>query len=161
MFFKDDQYTTNITTATPERVFMLFKVVNSKNGITNRELKEIVEPSYAKNDNYFTTIREIAKELELIVEDDNYLSSNPKCEKINSIVDLRKYINANMDKFQGGAFYAITSSYFKLNQKVFSEFKNIAELSSKFSDLTNMNITVEGIRAWRFWASFLGVGTRG
>ena len=66
MFFKDTNISTNITAATPERVFALCKCVEEKKNVSDSSLRKMLEPDYAKNSNYYSAIRDAAIELDLI-----------------------------------------------------------------------------------------------
>lgn len=157
MFFKDTNISTNITAATPERVYALCKCIERKKSISNSDLRSLLEPDYAHHSNYYTMIRDVALDLGLI-ENNDFISLKVDSSVIKSIEEMRKYINNNMDQYRHGMFYAITSAYYNMGTSLFREVKNVATLSAKLSNITGMTITDVAMRAWRFWASFLGFG---
>lgn len=157
MFFKDTSVSTNITAATPERVFALCKCVERKKSISEAELRSMLEPDYAKHSNYYPTIRDVALDLGLIDKND-FISLKVDPIQIKTIEDMRRFINSNMDKYRLGMFYAITAAYYKLGQSLFKEVKNVSNAAAMLSSITGITVTVEAMRAWRFWAAFLGFG---
>lgn len=157
MFFKDANISTNITGATPERVYKLCKCVESRKNISDTELRGMLEPEYAKNSNYYSMIRDVALELDLIDSND-FISLKVDSSTIKNIEEMRKFINNNMDKYRHGMFYAITSAYYNLGTFLFKEVSSVSTASTLFSNVTGMSITDYAMRAWRFWASFLGLG---
>lgn len=157
MFFKDTNINTNITGATPERVYALCKCVERKKFISNSDLRSMLEPDYAQHSNYYTMIRDVALDLDLI-ENNDFISLKVDSSVLKSIEEMRKFINNNMDKYRYGMFYAITSAYYDMGTSLFREAKNVTGASALLSNKTNMKITDVAMRAWRFWASFLGFG---
>ena len=157
MFFKDTNISTNITGATPERVYALCKCVESKKSVSDSDLRKMLEPDYAPPSNYYSLIRDVALDLDLI-ENNDFISLKVDSSVIKSIDEMRKFINNNMDKYRRGMFYAITSAYYNMGISLFKEFKNVTTASATLSNITGMTITDVAMRAWRFWASFLGFG---
>lgn len=45
-----------------------------------------------------------------------------------------------------------------MGNDIFKEDKNIANLGPMFSEMTGVPVDAVAMRAWRFWASFLGFG---
>ncbi len=159
MFFKDTNYSTNITTATPERVYVLCKnIERNKTGIRVADLKQLMEPDYVSNGGYFPIIKDAAIDLGLIKEFDNYLSLNVDSSVLESTATMRKYINNHMDQFSKGTFYILTKEYFSMNKEIFSKIESISAAASLFSNQTGISISQECMRAWRFWVTFLGFG---
>lgn len=159
MFFKDTNYSTNITTATPERVYVLCKnIERHKLGIRATDLKQLMEPDYVNNGGYFSIIKDVAIDLGLVKEFDNYLSLNVDSSVLESIATMRKYINNHMDQLSKGTFYILTKEYFSMNKEIFSKIESISAAASFFSSKTGINISQDGMRAWRFWVTFLGFG---
>lgn len=158
MFFKDTIHVANITAATPERVYKLSKIVEKEGSIRREDLKEKVAPRYARSENYFSIILNVAKELELIYDDDGNISLVVEKNCLKTIEDMRRYINSNMAKFKNGTFFHITSTYFDLNQSAFKEGKDYQRLADLVNNKKGISIHVDEIRVWRFWSSFLGFG---
>ena len=157
MFFKDTNISTNITAATPERVFALCQCVEEKKNVSDSSLRKMLEPDYAKNSNYYSAIRDAAIELDLIDYND-YISLKVEPDVIKNIEAMRNYINSNISNISHGAFYAITKTYFSLGEKIFGEIKNMSGAAAIISNVSNVTVNDVAMRAWRFWASFLGFG---
>ena len=52
----------------------------------------------------------------------------------------------------------MTNAFFEKGSDIFKEDKNIANLGPMFSEMTGLQVDAMAMRAWRFWASFLGFG---
>ena len=147
-----------VTPAIPERIFALCKIVE-KNPISSADLKEKMEPDYLENGSvYFNDYRKAAEELGLIAISDDLVSLAVNPKVIKTITSMRIYINATLEKYNTGQFYQVTNAYFEKGSDIFKEDKNIANLSPLFSEMTGMPVDAMAMRAWRFWASFLGFG---
>lgn len=147
-----------ITTAIPERVYTLCKIVE-KGSITSNDLKEKMEPEFLKNGSlYFNDYKNAAEELGLITIADDLISLTVEPKTIKSISNMRTYVNSQLEKFNSGQFYLVTNAYFEKDKDIFKEDKNIANLGPLFSEMTGMQVDAVAMRAWRFWASFLGFG---
>ena len=147
-----------VTTAIPERVYALCKIVE-KGSITSNELKEKMEPEFLGNGSvYFHDYKNAAEELGLITISDDVITLAVESKTIRTIFDMRKYVNSQLEKFNTGQFYLVTKAYFEKGKDIFKEDKNIANLGPLFSDLTGIQVDAVAMRAWRFWASFLGFG---
>jgi len=152
--FKDKM----VTTAIPERIYVLCKIVE-KEPITSSELKDKMEPEFLGNGSvYFNDYKNAAEELGLITISDDLilLAVDPKVVK--NIESMRKYINSRFELFNKGQFYLVTNAYFKKDSEIFKEDKNIANLGPLFTEMTRYPVDAVAMRAWRFWASFLGFG---
>ena len=146
------------TESIPERVYTLCKIVE-KAPITNQDLKERMEPSFlGQKTLYFNFYRNTAEELKLISISDNVLSVAVEKEVLESYESFRKYVNSIIHRYEGGEFYAVTKAYFGLDNKIFSGEKNVAAMTDELSRICKRNIDAKSMRAWRFWASFLGFG---
>lgn len=144
-----------ITTAIPERVYTLCKIVE-KGSITSNDLKEKMEPEFLKNGSlYFNDYKNAAEELGLITIADDLITL---AVELKTISDMRIYVNSQLEKFNTGQFYLVTNAYFEKGKDIFKEDKNIANLGPLFSEMTGMQVDAVAMRAWRFWASFLGFG---
>lgn len=147
-----------VTEAIPERVYTLCKIVE-KSPISTTELKEKMEPSFLNNGSiYFYSYRNAAEELKLISISDNMVSLSVDPDVIASIESLRRYTNGYLYNLSESQYYQVTSAYYSINYMELSKEKNIVNLSEYMSRQLNLNVDVIAMRAWRFWASFLGFG---
>lgn len=147
-----------VTTAIPERVYALCKLVE-KGSSTTSELKEKMEPDFLGNGStYFNDYKNAAEELGLITISDDQVQLAVDAKVIKTIDSMRQYANMNLEKFNMGQFYKVTNAYFEKGADIFKEDKNIANLGPLFTELTDMPVDAVAMRAWRFWASFLGFG---
>ena len=152
--FKDKM----ITTAIPERIYVLCKIVE-KEPIAPSELKEKMEPEFLGNGSvYFNDYRNAAEELGLITISDNLISLAVDSKVVKNIENMRKYINTRLEMLNKSQFYLVTNAYFEKDSEIFKEDKNIANLGPLFTEMTRNPVDATAMRAWRFWASFLGFG---
>lgn len=142
----------------PERVYTLCKIAE-KAPITNQELKERMEPGFLDQKTaYFNSYRNTAEELKLISISDSVITFSAKKDVLDSYESFRKYVNSIVHEYKDGEFYAVTKAYFELDNKVFLGAMNVAAMTDELSKMCNKAIDVKAMRAWRFWASFLGFG---
>ncbi len=147
-----------VTPAIPERVYALCKIVE-KGSITSKELKDKMEPDFLENKSvYFNDYKNAAEELGLISVSDDQVQLAVEPSVIKNIANMRVYINTNLEKFNSGQFYRVTNAYFEKENLIFKEDKNIANLGPLFTEMTGIPTDAMAMRAWRFWASFLGFG---
>ena len=147
-----------VTPAIPERVYAFCKIVE-KGPITASEIKEKMEPDFLGNkSSYFNDYRNAAEELGLISISDDLVSLAVEDKVVKSTDNMRKYINQQLEKFNTGQFYLVTNAFFEKGSDIFKEDKNIANLGPMFSEMTGLQVDAMAMRAWRFWASFLGFG---
>ena len=147
-----------VTPAIPERVYAFCKIVE-KGPITASEIKEKMEPDFLGNkSSYFNDYRNAAEELGLISISDDLVSLAVEDKVVKSTDNMRKYINQQLEKFNTGQFYLVTNAFFEKGSDIFKEDKNIANLGPMFSEMTGLLVDAIAMRAWRFWASFLGFG---
>lgn len=152
--FKDKM----VTTAIPERVFALCKIVE-KGSIYSSELKDKMEPEFLGNGSvYFNDYRNAAEELGLITISDDLISLAVDPKIVKSIDLMRAYINSHLELHNTGQFYLVTNAYFDKGNAIFKEDKNIANLGPMFTEITGVPVDAVAMRAWRFWATFLGFG---
>ena len=152
--FKDKM----VTMAIPERVFTLCNLVE-KGPMNSSELKEKMEPAFLQNRTvYFSSYRNAAEELGLITISDDMISLAVDKKIIKSIKNMRQYVNSRIELFNKGQFYLVTNAYFEKGSRIFMEDKNIANLGPLFTELTGVAVDADAMRAWRFWADFLGFG---
>lgn len=146
------------TPAIPERVFALCKIVE-KGPITTTDLRERMEPSFLNNSSvYFGDYRTAAEELKLITISDNVVSLAVEAKDIKTIEAMRSYVNGMLEEFRNGQFYKVTKAYFDMENKVLSGDKNIAQWGEVFRSQYEISVDAMALRAWRFWAPFLGFG---
>lgn len=146
------------TPAIPERVFALCKIVE-KSPITTADLRERMEPSFLNNSSvYFGDYRTAAEELKLITISDNVVSLAVEAKEIKTIDAMRSYVNGMLEEFRSGQFYKVTKAYFDMDNKVLTGVKNIAQWGEIFQNQFEISVDAMALRAWRFWATFLGFG---
>jgi hypothetical protein len=147
-----------VTTAIPERVFALCKIVE-KGPITVADIKEKLEPKFLENGTpYFNTYKNAAEELGLISISDDLLSLEVDPKVVKNIESMRRYINNNLERLNKSQFYQVTKAYYEMGSEILKSDMNIANSGSFFSEITGMPVDADSLRAWRFWASFLGFG---
>ena len=82
-----------VTTAIPERVYALCKIVEKK-AMASSEAKDRMEPSYLnQKSSYYSDYRNAAEELQLITNTDNILSLGVDSSVLKSMDTMRFYIN--------------------------------------------------------------------
>ena len=93
-----------VTTAIPERVYALCKIVEKK-AISSSEVKEKMEPTYLnQKSSYYSDYRNAAEELNLITVTDNVLSIGVDPSVLKNMDTMRFYINGQLDQFREGQF---------------------------------------------------------
>lgn len=146
------------TPAIPERVYALCKIVE-KGPITTSDLRERMEPSFLNNTSvYYSDYRAAAEELKLITISDNVVSLAVESKEIKTIEAMRSYANGMLEEFRSGQFYKVTEAYFNMDTKILSGPKNIAQWGDIFRNDLGIEVDDKALRAWRFWAPFLGFG---
>ena len=146
------------TEATPERVYALCKIVEKK-PMSLAELRERMEPDYLQNGStYFHAYRNAAEELELISISDNVASLSVDPIVINSLENMRRYVNARMEHFHEGKFYKLTHEYYRRGVNILTEENSVVKMAGSLSASLGISVGGDDMRAWRFWASFLGLG---
>lgn len=146
------------TEAIPERVYALCKIVE-KGPLSTSEIRDKMEPDFLGNSTpYFYYYKNAAEELGLISISDDLISLAVDESVVKNIESMRKYINQKIEMFNSSQFYLVTNAYFEKGSDIFKEDKNIANLAPMYANLTGMDVDVKAMRAWRFWASFLGFG---
>lgn len=145
------------TQAIPERVYTLCKIVE-KSGMSSSEVKEKMEPSYLKQDSsYFGYYRLAAEELQLISTTDNIITLIVDPSVIKTMESMRRYCNKQLDRFREGPFYKVTKIYFELGNRVLHGEQNVANMVPVMYQ-NGVSVDSMEMRAWRFWASYLGFG---
>ena len=145
------------TEAIPERVYALCKVVE-KEAVQDSKVKERMEPSYLnQKSSYYSIYRNAAIELQLIVQIDNILSLAVDPSIVKDIDSMGYYINGQLNQFQEGYFYKVTKAYFALGESILHGEQNVANMTM-VKEKTGLQLKADDMRAWRFWASYLGFG---
>lgn len=146
------------TEAIPERVYALCKIVE-KGPLSTSEIRDKMEPDFLGNSSpYLYHYKNAAEELGLISISDDLISLAVDESVVKNIESMRIYINQKIEMFNSSQFYLVTNAYFEKGSDIFKEDKNIANLAPMYASLTGMDVDVKAMRAWRFWASFLGFG---
>ena len=147
-----------VTTAIPERVYTLCKIVEKK-AISSNEAKEKMEPSYLEQkSSYFNEYRNAAEELHLITITDNVLSLEVNPSILKNMDTMRFYINGQLNQFRDGQFYKVTKAYFDMGEEILRGEQNVANMASIMSLKSGISVDSMAMRAWRFWAAYLGFG---
>ena len=147
-----------VTPAIPERVYTLCKVVEKK-ALTSSEVKNKMEPSYLNQaTSYYNDYRNAAEELQLIVITDNVLSLAVDPSVIKDMDSMRFYVNGQLDRFREGQFYKVTKAYFSAGESILHGEQNVANMASAMTLRAGIQVDSMAMRAWRFWASYLGFG---
>lgn len=147
------------TSAIPERVYALCMAVKNR-GISESELKELLEPAdLGGKTSYFGSVRDAAKQLGLITVKEGKISLAADKKDVLSLDAMRKYIVLNIDSLSKSLFYAVSKEYFMMNEKVY-EFSSVsdAKLVGHMSKNIGTAVFEDDMRAWRFWAAYLGFG---
>ena len=147
-----------VTPAIPERVYILSKIVEKK-AMSTSEVKEKMEPSYLnQKSSYYNDYRNAAEELQLITVTDNVLSVAVDASVLKNMDTMRSYINGQLNQFREGQFYKVTKAYFDMGEKILHGEQNVANMASLMTLKTGITVDSMAMRAWRFWASYLGFG---
>lgn len=147
------------TSAIPERVYALCQAIKSRT-MQESDLRELLEPSdLGGSTKYFGTVRDAAKQLGLISvkEGDISLAVDSKC--VSSYDSMREYIVSNIDTISEGLFFDVSKEYISMNEQVF-KLKGVSEaaLVEHMSKVIGKPVYEDDMRAWRFWATYLGLG---
>lgn len=147
------------TSAIPERVYALCQAVRSRS-MQEGDLRELLEPSdLGGSTKYFSTVRDAARQLGLISVKEGEISLAVDAKQVASYDAMRSFIIANIVAISEGLFFAVSKEYVSLNEKVF-KYKAVSEASlvEHMSKTIGVPVYEDDMRAWRFWASFLGLG---
>lgn len=107
---------------------------------------------------YYNDYRNAAEELQLITEVDNVLSLAVAPSVIKNMDTMRYYINGQLDQFREGQFYKVTKAYFSMGESILHGEQNVANMALVMTLKTGIQVDSMAMRAWRFWASYLGFG---
>lgn len=138
----------------PERVFALYKVMKIHNNIDKNKLQEMLTPDFLNSAEYFNKTLHVAQELNLVNIDGSHIILNNQIKILDSIKDLRKYVNSIWgSKYTDGPFSKVTKYIFDSGRDCL-KYNNVSSMTELVPFVTD-NREMLG---WRFWASFLGLG---
>lgn len=147
-----------VTPAIPERVYALCKVVE-KEALPTAKVKERMEPSYLnQKSDYYRDYRNAAEELQLITTTDNVLSLGVGLSVLESMDTMRFYINGQLNRFREGQFYKVTKAYYDMGEIILHGEQNVANMALVMTERAGIPVDSMAMRAWRFWAAYLGFG---
>ena len=135
-----------VTPAIPERVYTLCKIVEKK-AMSTSEVKEKMEPSYLnQKSSYYNDYKNAAEELQLITITDNVLSVSVDASVLKNMDTMRSYINGQLSQFR------------EMGEEILHGEQNVANMASLMTLKSGISVDSMAMRAWRFWASYLGFG---
>ena len=140
--------------AMPKRVFVLAKTVNSKKGLSKEELRDLLSPE-EKGKSAFNETYNAALELGLIEENDEGIVSRIDSSLLKSPTALRPYIIRKLNTLDDSMFFKLSRFMFKESERSNALPYNLTDAKSFVTELTD---DVKNIRAWRFWAQYIGLG---
>lgn len=149
-----------VTEAIPARVFALYKIVESKKGISRSELRGLMEPKEIyEGTSYFSAIMKAAEELKLVENRDNVVSLLDDIERLKTIEDFRRYVISILPDLSDGQFWKCTNVIVNMNEKIY-EYRAISDsdMLKYVSEKLEQTVNAPMIRGWRFWSQFLGFG---
>ena len=149
-----------VTEAIPARVFALYKVVESKKGISRSELQGLMEPKdIVEGTSYFSAIIKAAEELKIIENHDNTIELPEDKEKFKTIDDFRRYVISILPDLSESQFWKCTNVIVNMNEKIY-EYSSISDsgMLNYLSNQLDETIKPRMILGWRFWSQFLGFG---
>ena len=108
---------------------------------------------------YFGTVRDAAKQLGLISIKEGNISLAVESKYVYSYDSMREYIICNIDAISDGLFFKVSQEYISMNEQVF-RYKGVSEgaLVEHMSKMIGFPVYEDDMRAWRFWATYLGLG---
>lgn len=144
----------------PERIFVLCKAIEA--GLKTKDaIEKILEPSEQQTIKYCRGVINAAKDLHLLNEENGILRLLVSPEQICTMDNLRLEIIKSRELYRHHhmTFVYITKAYMNMNDEIF-KYDSISSVSDIIcsSAGTGERIKVMDIRAWRFWARFLGMG---
>ena len=151
------------TQATPARVYALLRILQNSedHGMERNILREKMMTD--KDSDYSHAIEETAFELGIFSDDNGYYSLTEDGEKILNIPDYKLFVISKLPQFRSGIFYKVTQAILSLNGNyLYSENPELTtrELMNTIQEKINDDgiPDVSSVRAWRFWASYIGLG---
>ena len=148
------------TEAIPARVYALYKIVESKKGISRSELQGLMEPKEIyEGTSYFSAIMKAAEELKLVENKENVVSLLDDTERLKTIEDFRKYVISILPNLSDGQFWKCANIIVNMNERIY-EYSAISDsnMLNYVSKRLGGTVTAPMIRGWRFWSQFLGFG---
>ena len=146
--------------AIPERVFALCELVKNK-PVTESAAREFFQPEILKGTDYFPMVRDAASQnqLGLVHVIDKKISLAVDKSVVDSLETMRRYIIGHIGVIKDSLFYETSQAYFDLNEKVY-QYSSVTEQALMEALHKNMTrrLDVDDMRAWRFWAAYLGFG---
>ena len=147
------------TSAIPERVYALCQAVKSRS-MQESDLRELLEPSdLGGATKYFGTVRDAARQLGLISVKEGEISLAVESKQVASYDAMREYIVSNIAVITERVWLNISKVHLSMNEQVF-KYKAVSEaaLVEHMSKTIGVPVYEDDMRAWRFWASYLGLG---
>lgn len=148
------------TDAIPERVYALCCALKKKS-LSRNALRECVEPDEFASSSmrYFPNVFAAAIQLNLINESEGEVSLLIGKEKLTNMSEFRKEISLRAFNDDTSLFFQVSRAYLGANEEILG-FDNVSKMSDFIqSKLANgMTVFEDDMRAWRFWAAYLGIG---
>lgn len=146
--------------AIPERVFALCELVKNK-PVSEEDAREYFEPKALGGSSYFPMVRDAASQnqLGLVQVVDKRISLAVDKSAVSSLEIMRQYIIGHIGRIKDSLFYEVSQAYFDLNEKVY-QYSSVTEqaLMEELQKKITRRLGVDDMRAWRFWAAYLGFG---
>ena len=146
--------------AIPERVFALCELVKNKS-VSEDDAREYFEPKALGGSSYFPMVRDAASQnqLGLVHVVDKKISLAVDKSVVASLESMRRYIISHIGMIKDSLFYETSQAYLDLNEKVY-QYSSVTEqaLMEMLQKSITRRLGVDDMRAWRFWAAYLGFG---
>lgn len=149
-----------VTEAIPARVYSLYRITTSKKDITKTDVQKQMEPEgIYEGNSRFAAILKAATELKLVEVQDNIIVPLVNKDQIKCMEDFRLFAISKLNSFEGEQFHNVTNFVVNMNEEIYkySSISN-ADFLKIVSENVYQQINETMIRAWRFWAQFLGFG---
>ena len=147
------------TESTPERVYALYSIVRGQKSINRIELKKLIEPEeLSKKTPYFSETKNCAKELGLIMENDDVIELSNKGKMLSSMADLRLYVIEKMNDLGTSTFYRVTNALVNLNEEAYKVELSKPEMIQMIKEVIGGNVDNMEMNAWRLWIPFMQIG---
>lgn len=146
-----------ITTAIPERVYVLCREVSSKAADEIVLRGRLEPPQLGGKTQYFGAVKTAAEQLKLINIKENTISLAVDKSVIKSMDNMRAYINMNLESVSESLFYRVTQIYFQMGDAVLGH-SSVSKMCDLVGEKAESKVVEDDMRAWRFWIPFLGMG---
>ena len=104
--------------AIPERVYVLCKEVSSK-PISEYILRTSLEPqNLGGKTQYFGDVRTAAEQLQLISTKEDKIALAVERDVVNSMDNMRHYVNMHLEMLSDGLFYKVTQGYLDMGTEI-------------------------------------------